>query len=312
MLQLVRRLDRWMVALEKAVAGSLVLAVFVVVLLQVIMRYLFERPNPWSEELSRFCFIWLSMIGASLALESQSHFAFDLAVTKLPRRPRILGLPLRHRHRCGRGFRPHHPGLGTCASGPRPAFSGVASAACVGIRLGAVGRDSHAVTFGGRSRRYTSRAGGEESVIAVLLLVAFIVLVLLSIPIGFALVGTAAFAFVLDEELPLVIIPQQIVAGMDSLSHAGGPPVHSRRLHHGYRGHQPTIGDVGLLLGGPFSWRTRAGGGHSGDILCRCFWVHLGTSGGDWRHHDPPARRKGIRPCTCHRYRRRRVCHGHS
>ena len=50
----------------------------------------------------------------------------------------------------------------------------------------------------------------------VLLLVAFIVLVLLSIPIGFALVGTAAFTFVLDEELPLVIIPQQIVAGMDS------------------------------------------------------------------------------------------------
>jgi C4-dicarboxylate transporter DctM subunit len=51
---------------------------------------------------------------------------------------------------------------------------------------------------------------------AVLLLVAFIVLVLLSIPIGFALVGTAALAFVLGEELPLVIIPQQIVAGMDS------------------------------------------------------------------------------------------------
>ena len=98
MLQLVRRLDRWMVALEKAVAGSLVLAVFAVVLLQVIMRYLFERPNPWSEELSRFCFIWLSMIGASLALESQSHFAFDLAVTKLPRRPRIWA------YRCATGI----------------------------------------------------------------------------------------------------------------------------------------------------------------------------------------------------------------
>ena len=98
MLQFVRRLNRRMVALEKAVAGSLVLAVFAVVLLQVTMRYLFEQPNPWSEELSRFCFIWLSMIGASLALESQSHFAFDLAVTKLPRRPRIWA------HRCGTGI----------------------------------------------------------------------------------------------------------------------------------------------------------------------------------------------------------------
>ena len=84
MLLLVKRFNRWLVMFEKAVAGSLLLAVFAVVLLQVIMRYLFERPNPWSEELSRFCFIWLSMIGASLALESQSHFTFDLAVTKLP------------------------------------------------------------------------------------------------------------------------------------------------------------------------------------------------------------------------------------
>ncbi len=98
MLQFVRRVNRFMVAVEKAVAGSLVLLVFAVVLLQVTMRYLFERPNPWSEELSRFCFIWLSMMGASLALESQSHFAFDLAVTKLPRRPRIWA------YRFGTGF----------------------------------------------------------------------------------------------------------------------------------------------------------------------------------------------------------------
>ena len=87
-----------LISYRKAVAGSLVLAVFAVVLLQVTMRYLFERPNPWSEELSRFCFIWLSMIGASLALESQSHFVFDLAVTTLPRRPRIWA------HRCSTGI----------------------------------------------------------------------------------------------------------------------------------------------------------------------------------------------------------------
>ena len=51
---------------------------------------------------------------------------------------------------------------------------------------------------------------------AVILIVTFIFLVLLSIPIAFALAGTAALAFILDGGIPLVIIPQQIVAGMDS------------------------------------------------------------------------------------------------
>jgi C4-dicarboxylate transporter DctM subunit len=51
---------------------------------------------------------------------------------------------------------------------------------------------------------------------AFLLLSVFVVLVLLSLPIGFALAGTAAFSFLFDSDTPLVIIPQQIVAGMDS------------------------------------------------------------------------------------------------
>jgi TRAP-type C4-dicarboxylate transport system permease small subunit len=41
------------------------------------MRYVFARPNPWTEELSRFGFIWLSMLGAALAVELGSHFVFD-------------------------------------------------------------------------------------------------------------------------------------------------------------------------------------------------------------------------------------------
>ena len=58
-------------------AGGLVVTVAVVVLLQVGMRYLFAYPNPWSEEISRFCFIWVSMLGASLAVEHGAHFGFD-------------------------------------------------------------------------------------------------------------------------------------------------------------------------------------------------------------------------------------------
>jgi C4-dicarboxylate transporter DctM subunit len=44
----------------------------------------------------------------------------------------------------------------------------------------------------------------------------FAVLVLLSVPIAFALILAGALILVVGEGLPLVIVPQQIVAGMDS------------------------------------------------------------------------------------------------
>lgn len=77
MLRFLKGVNRWAVAVESLLAGSLVFAVFVVVLLQVVMRYVFASPNPWTEELSRFGFIWVSMLGAALAAELRTHFVFD-------------------------------------------------------------------------------------------------------------------------------------------------------------------------------------------------------------------------------------------
>jgi len=78
-----KRLNRVLVAAETCAAGALVIAVCAVVLLQVLMRYLFATPNPWSEELSRFAFIWVSLLGASLAVEHRAHFGFDQVTKKL-------------------------------------------------------------------------------------------------------------------------------------------------------------------------------------------------------------------------------------
>ncbi len=78
-----RTLNRALVAAETWAAGALVIAVCAVVLLQVLMRYLFAQPNPWSEEVSRFAFIWVSLLGASLAVEHRAHFGFDQVTKKL-------------------------------------------------------------------------------------------------------------------------------------------------------------------------------------------------------------------------------------
>ena len=83
-----KRLNRILVAAETYAAGALVIAVCAVVLLQVLMRYLFAEPNPWSEEVSRFAFIWVSLLGASLAVEHRAHFGFDQVTKKLAPRAR--------------------------------------------------------------------------------------------------------------------------------------------------------------------------------------------------------------------------------
>jgi TRAP-type C4-dicarboxylate transport system permease small subunit len=85
-----QKLDRWLLTGERAAAATLLTVTLVVVLLQVLMRYFFERPNPWSEEASRFGFIWLALVGASIAVERGAHFTFDEAVRALP--PRARGL----------------------------------------------------------------------------------------------------------------------------------------------------------------------------------------------------------------------------
>jgi C4-dicarboxylate transporter DctM subunit len=51
---------------------------------------------------------------------------------------------------------------------------------------------------------------------AFLLFGVFVLLVLISVPIGYALIATAAVILALGEGTPLVVAPQQIVAGMDS------------------------------------------------------------------------------------------------
>ena len=53
-------------------------------LLQVFFRFVIKMPLSWSEELSRYLFIWLSMLGASAALEQDKHFRMDILVLAFP------------------------------------------------------------------------------------------------------------------------------------------------------------------------------------------------------------------------------------
>ena len=70
--------------LEAAICGLLV-ALTVVVVSQVVARYVLETPLSWSEELARFLLMWLSMLSAAYAFKTGAHFALRILVMQLPK-----------------------------------------------------------------------------------------------------------------------------------------------------------------------------------------------------------------------------------
>jgi TRAP-type transport system small permease protein len=56
----------------------------ILVFLNVVLRYAFDSGLTWSEELSRFLFVWLTFLGAVGALKDNHHLGVDMFVKKLP------------------------------------------------------------------------------------------------------------------------------------------------------------------------------------------------------------------------------------
>ena len=63
-------------------------SIFALGVLQVFFRYVVQASLGWSEELSRYLFVWLIFIGSALALPKGSHIAIDVLVNELPIRVR--------------------------------------------------------------------------------------------------------------------------------------------------------------------------------------------------------------------------------
>lgn len=66
------------------VVASLV-AMVVMVFGNVVLRYGFNSGILISEEMSRYCFIWLTYIGAMIAMREREHLGVDTLVRRLPR-----------------------------------------------------------------------------------------------------------------------------------------------------------------------------------------------------------------------------------
>ncbi|NQW12115.1 MAG: TRAP transporter small permease [Alphaproteobacteria bacterium] len=85
-------LDRYY-ALLKLVLTILIGVLIVPVTMQIFARYIGFIPRyVWTEELARFCFIWIILIGAMIAMRENEHFTVDLLPTPKTNRGKAISL----------------------------------------------------------------------------------------------------------------------------------------------------------------------------------------------------------------------------
>lgn len=77
---LIDRCTRWIHVLIALALAAMLLLVFG----NVVLRYAFNSGISVSEELSRWLFVWITFLGAIVAVKEHGHLGTDILLTKLP------------------------------------------------------------------------------------------------------------------------------------------------------------------------------------------------------------------------------------
>lgn len=88
--RLADRLDRAIGGLVEVVAALLVLVEIIILGAGVTARYVFQAPLVWSDELASILFLWLSMLGAVVALRRGEHMRMTGLVSRVAPQTRLL------------------------------------------------------------------------------------------------------------------------------------------------------------------------------------------------------------------------------
>lgn len=70
--------------LEEIVASLLFCVTLVLVIINVLTRYVFRTGIPWAEEMATSCFVWTAFIGSAACYKRRAHIGVDILVNKLP------------------------------------------------------------------------------------------------------------------------------------------------------------------------------------------------------------------------------------
>lgn len=77
------KINQLIAKIEYAVGSVMLISIVLLVFTSAVTR-VFHRPLVWSVDASQLLFVWISMIGADLALKNKAHMGVDLLVRKFP------------------------------------------------------------------------------------------------------------------------------------------------------------------------------------------------------------------------------------
>jgi TRAP-type C4-dicarboxylate transport system permease small subunit len=76
-------------AVNGMVASVLFAGLTLVVSLQVFTRFVLHTPFIWSEELARFLFFWVVLLGSAMSVKTRRHFVIDVTMGRERQRGRV-------------------------------------------------------------------------------------------------------------------------------------------------------------------------------------------------------------------------------
>lgn len=89
----IRKLQDGLCKFEEWICIVLLIAMVIVVVLQVFFRYCLNNPLTWTEELSRFIFIWLIGMGCGYCITKDDHVKVEMLVDMMPTKvQKIIGI----------------------------------------------------------------------------------------------------------------------------------------------------------------------------------------------------------------------------
>jgi TRAP-type transport system small permease protein len=75
------------------VLGTICIILFALLVLlvtwQVITRFIFNEPSTISEELAKYCFVWLSLFGTAYVFGENGHMAIEFVKDRFPKKLKI-------------------------------------------------------------------------------------------------------------------------------------------------------------------------------------------------------------------------------
>lgn len=81
--------------IETYLSATLLVIFSTLAIVQVVMRYIFSTSLTWSEEISRYAFVWFVYMSASYAVRYQRHVKFNVVVDQVGKRSALAERMLR-------------------------------------------------------------------------------------------------------------------------------------------------------------------------------------------------------------------------